>query len=554
MLLALALQFAEAKLGPAPPERAAPVFNSAGDAAIFADGGEVVVLRAGAEPARHGPFANVAAFGFAADSTTPWFWVHDADGAHGVLGDARTATVAGLEATTAAALVERGDLRYWIARGQVGGLFKQFLLAGEDTVVEVAQEPSIVEVMRGRFRLYAPEGDRPDSRTWVVVNGDRLTRVENVAIALSAPASAAFLRSDGEQMWVEWDGKAWERVEAIEHLSMSPDGAVAGAIGRNGTEYFAFVGGRKVGPYERVGTFVYSETGGTAAAIVTEKGRQSVLVGDKAGRDYDAILTPPTVSRNGKSFAYLAKHKDKELLVVGTTATEIQARPERLYFDEAGKRFAFATRAGDGFTLTEGKKSRAVAALPAHIWFAPKGSALVTLAGSEMRYVIEVDGAPTNCIDAKWLEEGRVIWARRTDPAVCFYVVEGTKLEAYDEVVDGHWAGGAFTFAGRRGSEWYVVTPSGKQGPFEEVKFAGDTFLSRTVGGWRLGDLGPWKHVTAVASDGARVAVAADGRVYFGATSREAAAPMGLRVRGAQAGFGVVEGGELWWRVMNVPE
>lgn len=544
-LLVLALQFAEAKLGPAPPDGVVPVFGA--DVAVYADGAEVVILRAGAEPVRRGPFEKVAAVG-----PTPWYWVHEGGGARGYVGDLAGGRIEGLEATTHAALVEHGDLRYWSVRGQIGGLYKQWLLAGEEAVVEVAQEPSIVEISRGRFRLYAPEGDKPASRTWVVVNGDRVTRVEDVVLAVSTPSSAAFLRSDGKEMWVEFNGKAWERFESVEHLSCSPDGAVAGAIGRNGTQYFAVVGGKKTGPYDQLGTFVYSEEGGVAAAVVTQKGKQAVLVGDKAGRDYDAILGPPTVSRNGKAVAYLAKKDDKEFLVVGTAATEIEARPDRLYFDDDGKRFAYAVKSGDAFALVEGKKSRPIPALPTHVWFAPKGKPPVTLSGSELRYVLEVDGEPLPCADAKWMDGGRIVWARRGDAPACLYVVDGVKLESFEEVAGGHVrADGSFIFAGRSLTGWFVVDATGKQGPFEEVRFVGDAFLSRSPDGWRLGDAGPWKDVTAVAVDGARVAVAADGRVHFGASSRESPPPFELRVRGAQAGWGVVENGELWWRVLE---
>jgi len=212
---------------------------------------------------------------------------------------------------------------------------------------------------------WSPDGKRlafvgrKQQRAYVVQDGKPGEPFDEATSLLWSPDGSrlAYLARVNREWFVVLGGVKEEPFDEVAALTFSPDGKRLAYRAKEG-KYVIMVGGEKSGEYDYVGRPVWGPGGMFAYGVVKDKkswvvaGRWPDLRGRMMNEGFEEVGTP-AFSGDGKSWAYRAKAKGREAIVLETMEKGVQDVGEE--FDSVGDplvgpdRHSVAFVAGKGF-------------------------------------------------------------------------------------------------------------------------------------------------------------------------------------------------------------
>lgn len=414
------------------------------------------------------------------------------------------------------------------------------------------------------------DGDRNDEKLLARIP-DGLA-VGGGSISFSTTMQRVAYKADTGHGWiVVGDNGHKERFDEVWGAPVfSNDGvSVAFAASKNGKTYIV-LDGKKSEPYDwaeiprfhpRTNKIVYRAQSG---------GKEFLVSGGVKGPELDTVGPPVFVPQSGK-IAYCGVIDDQGVFVVGEETTKGFDRVWGLTFSPDGKSLAYAARLDSRqFIIVNGKRGREFESVKLPV-FAPDGKAVAFVAqDGEKEFIIwgdkeagpkfdEIAGFSFN-LDGTSLayaaREGGE-WEQRGNQFLrkgerWFVVADGKKGEEYDGMgVPFYSPAGILTFVAARDGKFFFVT-DGKEGrEFDKIiwppTFSRDgtvmSYLGVVGGKEAKGPEYPWKGGKWFVVVGQKLSSHFE-RAYLGVFAED----------DKSIGFGVRQGSELWWKVVQVHE
>ncbi len=255
----------------------------------------------------------------------------------------------------------------------------------------------------------------------------------------------------GSKQLVALDGRTGPEFDAVQNVSISPDGSRVGYWAKKDGKAYVVVD-HQIGQQCDKADIVFSQDGKHVACLVRKGGKAFVVIDGKAGPEFGEVK-PFTFSANGNRFVYKAATGDGYFFFVDGKLGPKAATYGGLYFSPDGSRLALgiAERFIKDYYVVDGVKEQEYDRIT-ELAFSPNGNHYAYAAQPDKNadYVVAMDGKPR--------------WPGYDNVRYLTFSPDGTRL----------------AYVASRGADEEFVVVNGEPGPsFREVcKYIGQLAFS----------------------------------------------------------------------------